>query len=55
MNVINVIHIKSVWSIRLKKLKEEKVQIEIEMDLLRTQLDTKEKAIRDLEFNLSPY
>ena len=53
--MLSMLFIKSVWSIRLKKLKEDKVQIEIEMDLLRTQLDTKEKAICDLEFNLSPY
>ena len=35
-------------------LKAEKVQLDIEMDSLRAKLDTKERAIRDLELTLSP-
>lgn len=37
---------------RLKKLKEEKVKLDIEMDSLKTQMENKERAICKLEEDL---
>lgn len=37
---------------RLKKLKEEKVKLDIEMDSLKTQMENKERAIHKLEEDL---
>lgn len=37
----------------LKKLKAEKVRLDIELDSLQAQLEMKERAIRDLEQNLN--
>jgi len=42
-----------ILSYRLKKLKEEKVKLDIEMDSLKAQMENKERAIRKLEEDLS--